>query len=159
MSTDSRSLECRLVGVSKSVCAGVCSGPTLFSRDVSLLEDHKFLLLDFLGQGGLRRARTRRPGQLRGPPSFHLFTGQPKDECINNAIYLYVPYLDEIEKILAAVPDELMYSKPTFKRVNRGAETMREYPQSKWHELFDTAKYDHLRMATGTDTACTSKHI
>ncbi|KAE9181387.1 hypothetical protein PF002_g27288 [Phytophthora fragariae] len=83
----------------------------------------------------------------------------PKDECINNAIYLYVPYLDEIEKILAAVPDELMYSKPTFKRVNRGAETMREYPQSKWHELFDTAKYDHLRMATGTDTACTSKHI
>ncbi|KAE9087130.1 hypothetical protein PF001_g26472 [Phytophthora fragariae] len=112
-----------------------------------------------LGQGGLRRARTRRPGQLRGPPSFHLFTGQPKDECINNAIYLYVPYLDEIEKILAAVPDELMYSKPTFKRVNRGAETMREYPQSKWHELFDTAKYDHLRMATGTDTACTSKHI
>ncbi|KAE8998298.1 hypothetical protein PR002_g18770 [Phytophthora rubi] len=120
---------------------------------------HPVLELLSRRQGGLRRARTRRPGQLRGPPSFHLFTGQPKDECINNAIYLYVPYLDEIEKILAAVADELMYSKPTFKRVNRGAETMREYPQSKWHELFDTAKYDHLRMATGTDTACTSKHI
>ncbi|KAE9314756.1 hypothetical protein PR003_g19158 [Phytophthora rubi] len=93
---------------------------------------------------------------MTGSPSI---SSKPKDECINNAIYLYVPYLDEIEKILAAVADELMYSKPTFKRVNRGAETMREYPQSKWHELFDTAKYDHLRMATGTDTACTSKHI
>ncbi|KAE9020426.1 hypothetical protein PR001_g13605 [Phytophthora rubi] len=67
---------------------------------------------------GLRRARRA------NSPSFHLFTGQPKDECINNAIYLYVTNLGEIEKILAAVADELKYSKLAF---NRGAETMREY--------------------------------
>ncbi|RLN58516.1 hypothetical protein BBJ28_00006921 [Nothophytophthora sp. Chile5] len=76
---------------------------------------------------------------------FHLFTGQPKSECINGVIYLYVPDLDQLEKSLAGVADELKDTKFAFERVNRGGETTREYPREKWHELFDTNQYDHLK--------------
>ncbi|RLN61013.1 hypothetical protein BBP00_00005658 [Phytophthora kernoviae] len=81
-----------------------------------------------------------------GRHQFHLFTGQPKDECIHAAIYLYVPSLDEIEKSLKAVADELKDTKFAFERINRGGETTVDYPQEKWHELFDTDKYDHLKV-------------
>ncbi|KAL4173823.1 hypothetical protein KRP22_005770 [Phytophthora ramorum] len=81
-----------------------------------------------------------------GRHQFHLFTGQPKSECINAAIYLYVPDLDEIEKSLAAVADELKDTKFAFERINRGAETTIEYPREKWHEMFETSKYDHLKV-------------
>ncbi|KAI9912483.1 hypothetical protein PsorP6_005367 [Peronosclerospora sorghi] len=77
---------------------------------------------------------------------FHLFTGQPKNECINAAIYLYVADLDAIENSLAAVAGELKDTKFSFERLNRGGETTCEYPQEKWHEIFGTTKYDHLKV-------------
>ncbi|CAI5740130.1 unnamed protein product [Peronospora destructor] len=77
---------------------------------------------------------------------FHLFTSQAKDECINAAIYLYVPDLDAIERSLASVADELKDTKFAVERVNRGGDTTHEYSQEKWHELFDTTKYDHLKV-------------
>ncbi|KAG7389991.1 hypothetical protein PHYBOEH_007188 [Phytophthora boehmeriae] len=81
-----------------------------------------------------------------GRHQFHLFTGQPKDECIHASIYLYVPSLDDIEKSLKEVAGELKDTKFAFERVNRGGETTIDYPQEKWHELFDTDKYDHLKV-------------
>lgn len=81
-----------------------------------------------------------------GRHQFHLFTGQPKDECINATIFLYVPDLDAMEKSLASVADELKSTKFAFKRVNRGAKTTVDYPQDKWHMLFDVSEYDHLKV-------------
>ncbi|CAH0481799.1 unnamed protein product [Peronospora belbahrii] len=81
-----------------------------------------------------------------GRHQFHLFTNQSKNECINATIYLYVPDLDAIEMSLASVADKLIDTKFAFERVNCDKETTCEYPEEKWHEVFDTMTYNHLKV-------------
>ncbi|TDH66769.1 hypothetical protein CCR75_002158 [Bremia lactucae] len=81
-----------------------------------------------------------------GRHQFHLFTGQPKNDCINATIYIYVADLDATEKSLASVADELKGTKFSIKRVNRGFTSTIDYPLEMWHELFDANDYDHLEV-------------
>ncbi|TYZ64757.1 hypothetical protein PybrP1_008894 [[Pythium] brassicae (nom. inval.)] len=80
-----------------------------------------------------------------GRNQFHLFTGQDHNENINGAIYLFVPDLDEIEKSLASVRDELQGTHFAFERINRGGATTRELPREKWQLALDLDAYDHIK--------------
>ncbi|KAF1321143.1 hypothetical protein FI667_g12063, partial [Globisporangium splendens] len=80
-----------------------------------------------------------------GRNQFHLFTGQDHNECIIGSIFLYVPSLDDVEKSLASVQDELKGTKFAFERINRGGKTTIDYPREKWQTVLDPSEYDHIK--------------